>query len=158
MMIMGDWQNGDFKAAGFTDYAWAPIMGTKDVFMILSDSFGLPKGAPHRENAINWLRVLGSKEAQEQFNIIKGSIPARTDIDPSQFDAYQQSAIADFKVNELVPSVVHGAAANDAWKDEYVMALHTFANNKDINQARENLVRACEEFGACQTSTAKASG
>jgi glucose/mannose transport system substrate-binding protein len=124
-------------------------MGTKDVFMVLSDSFGLPKGAPHRENAINWLRVLGSKEAQEKFNIIKGSIPARTDVDPTKFDAYQRSAIEDFKVNELVPSVVHGAAANDVWKGEYVMALHTFANNKDINQARENLVRACEEVGAC---------
>jgi glucose/mannose transport system substrate-binding protein len=149
MMIMGDWQNGQFKASGFTDYAWAPVMGTKDVFMVLSDSFGLPKGAPHRENAINWLRVLGSKEAQEKFNIIKGSIPARTDVDPTKFDAYQRSAIEDFKVNELVPSVVHGAAANDVWKGEYVMALHTFANNKDINQARENLVRACEEVGAC---------
>lgn len=158
MMIMGDWQNGDFKNAGFTDYAWAPVMGTKNVFVVLSDSFGLPKGAPHRESALNWLRVLGSKEAQEKFNIIKGSIPARTDVDPTKFDAYQRSAIEDFKVNELVPSVVHGAAANDAWKGEFVMALHTFANNKDINQARENLVRACEEFGACQTSTEKASG
>lgn len=150
MMIMGDWENGIFKADGFTNYSWAPAMGTQGTFIVLSDSFGLPKGAPHRENAINWLRVCGSKEGQEQFNVIKGSIPARTDIDPSQFDAYQQSAIADFKVDELVPSVVHGAAAKQSWAVDYVTTLNTFAHNKDIKQAQESLVRACEEAGVCR--------
>jgi glucose/mannose transport system substrate-binding protein len=149
MMIMGDWQNGEFKLAGFTDYSWAPAMGTQGVFVLLSDSFGLPKGAPHRENALNWLRVCGSKEGQENFNIIKGSIPARTDVDLSKFDEYQRSAIEDFKVDELVPSVVHGAAAKDSWEGDFVVALHTFAKNKDIEQAQESLARACQEAGVC---------
>jgi glucose/mannose transport system substrate-binding protein len=149
MMIMGDWENGEFKAAGFTNYSWAPAMGTQGIFIVLSDSFSLPRGAPHRENAINWLRVCGSKEGQEKFNVIKGSIPARTDIDPSRFDAYQQSAIEDFKVDALVPSVVHGAAAKESWAVDFVTTLNTFAHNKDIKQAQESLARACEEAGVC---------
>jgi glucose/mannose transport system substrate-binding protein len=149
MMIMGDWENGEFKLAGFSDYAWAPPMGTQGVFVVLSDSFGLPNGAPHRENALNWLRVCGSKEGQEKFNLIKGSIPARTDIDPSQFDAYQQAAIADFKVDELVPSVVHGAAAKESWAVEYMNIINDFANNLDIKQAQESLAGACQEAGVC---------
>jgi len=151
MLIMGDWQPAWFAERDFSDYIWAPVMDTQGTWVLISDSFGLPKGAPHRENVVNWLRVIGSKEGQENFNVIKGSIPARTDIDPTKFDAYQQSAMKDFAVDELVPSVVHGAAANNAWADEFVMALNTFAHNKDISQARENLIRACEEFGACQS-------
>jgi glucose/mannose transport system substrate-binding protein len=149
MLIEGDWRHGEFKADGFTDYAWAPVMGTEGIFVVLSDSFGLPLGAPHRENALNWLRVCGSKEGQEQFNRLKGSIPARIDIDPDQFDPYQQSAMADFKVDELVPSVVHGAAAKESWAGEFVETLHQFAQNLDIKQTQDNLARACEEAGAC---------
>lgn len=148
-MIMGDWQNGEFKLSGFSDYAWAPAMGTQGVFVVLSGSFCLPKGAPHRENALNWLRMCGSREGQEKFNVVKGSIPARTDINPSQLDAYQRPAIEDFKVDELAPSVVHGAAAKESWTVDYVTTLNIFANNKNIKQARESLARACQVAGAC---------
>jgi glucose/mannose transport system substrate-binding protein len=147
MLIMGDWQGAAYTDEGFSNFSWAPVMDTKGVFVLLSDSFGLPRNAPHREHAVNWLRAIGSIEAQENFNIVKGSIPARTDVDPDKFNAYQRSAIADFKVDELVPSAVHGAAANSAWAEEFVMILNTFANNIDVKQAQENLVRAAEEFG-----------
>ncbi len=84
MMIMGDWTHGVLMSKGFEDYHWAPAPGTEGLFMVLSDSFGLPKDAPNRENAVNFLRILGSKEGQDAFNPIKGSIPARIDGDREQ--------------------------------------------------------------------------
>ncbi len=63
---------------GYTDYSWAPSPGTDGIFIVLSDSFGLPKNAPNRDNAISFLKVVGSRgEGQDAFNPIKGSIPAR---------------------------------------------------------------------------------
>ncbi len=47
---------------------------------MLSDSFGLPKNAPNRENVIKWLTLCASQEGQDAFNPIKGSIPARIDV------------------------------------------------------------------------------
>ena len=85
MMIMGDWTQGVLMSKGFEDYHWAPAPGTDGIFMVLSDSFGLPKGAPNRDTAIDFLKVFGSQEGQDAFNPIKGSIPARTDGDVTKY-------------------------------------------------------------------------
>jgi len=88
--IMGDWADGYFYGSveggnlGLTplvDYAWMPVPGTQGVYQFLSDSFVLPVGAKNRDAAIKWLELCGSKEGQDAFNPIKGSIPARKDAD-----------------------------------------------------------------------------
>ena len=61
MMIMGDWTQGVLMSKGFEDYHWAPAPGTDGIFMVLSDSFGLPKNAPNRDAAIAFLKVVGSQ-------------------------------------------------------------------------------------------------
>jgi glucose/mannose transport system substrate-binding protein len=48
--------------------------------------------------------MVGSKEAQEAFNKLKGSIPARTDVDRSKFDAYHQWSMDSFGKDKLVAS------------------------------------------------------
>ena len=63
-----------------------------------------PVVRPHGENARNWLRVLGSREAQEAFNPLKGSIPPRTDVDRNKFNEYAQWSLDDFTTAALVPS------------------------------------------------------
>jgi len=136
MTIMGDWSHGYFKAKGLNpgkDYGWVPSPGTSGSFNMLSDSFCLPKGAPHREIAIKWLKVCGSKEGQDAFNPIKGSIPARTDADRSLYDIYLLSAMDDFAKNEIVPSVAHGAAASEAWASKIndVMTILVSSGNVD---------------------------
>ncbi len=93
---MGDWAEGFFRELGMTpetDYGWAAVPGTGGNFQFLSDSFVLPVGAPHRDAAIAWLTVAGSKAGQEAFNPVKGSICARIDCDPNLFGVYLQSAI-----------------------------------------------------------------
>jgi glucose/mannose transport system substrate-binding protein len=81
---MGDWADGEFIKAGMKenkDFGWVSSPGTDGCFIIVADGFTLAKGAPHKEATIAWLKTIGSKEAQEAFNSLKGSIPARTDLD-----------------------------------------------------------------------------
>lgn len=150
MMIMGDWTHGVLKSKGFTNYRWAPAPGTAGKFIVLSDSFGLPVGAPHRDNAIAFLKICGSREGQDAFNPIKGSIAARTDADPSVYDEYQLAAMEDFKSNTLVPSIQHGAAAKQSFLLDYDIALNFLATSRDVAQTQEQLVAAAEvaEFAA----------
>jgi glucose/mannose transport system substrate-binding protein len=140
-MISGDWMNGYFKSVQFTDYKWAPTPGTDGNYLLLSDSFGLPKGVKFRDNAINWLKVCGSKEGQDAFNPIKGSIPARTDADKSKYDEYQLSALEDWKSNTLVPSLQHGAAAKQSFLLDYDLALNDMYSSRDVAATQTQLVK-----------------
>ncbi len=147
MMIMGDWTHGVMMSKGFTDYHWAPAPGTTGMFMLLSDSFGLPKNAPNRNNAIAFLRIIGSKDGQDAFNPIKGSIPARTDGDRSKYDEYLNEAMDAFKSDEGVPSIQHGAAAKQSFILDYAIAINNLATNRDVAQAQEMLVQAAKDAG-----------
>lgn len=147
MLLMGDWTHGVLMSKGFKDYHWTTAPGTADYFMVLSDSFGLPKNAPHRENAVNFLRIIGSKEGQDAFNPIKGSIPARTDGDRSKYDVYLNEAMDDFATCEGTPSIQHGAAAKQSFLVDYDIAMADLAANHDVEQAQQMLVEAAEVAG-----------
>ncbi len=143
--IMGDWQEGFFRELGKTpktDYDWAPVPGTPGTFQFLSDSFVLAKGAPHRDAAIAWLTVAGSREGQDAFNPVKGSIPARNDGDRSLYGEYLLSAMDDWASNTVVGSLTHGVVANDSWKSEIDTALGLFLSNKDVAAFQDALVAA----------------
>lgn len=150
MMVMGDWTHGVLMSKAFSNYSWSAAPGTEGKFIVLSDSFGLPLGAPNRENAVNFLRICGSREGQDAFNPIKGSIPARTDPDMSVYDEYLTSAMADFGSNTLVPSIQHGAAAKQSFVLDYAIAINILASGRDVAQAQAALVTAAEDadFGA----------
>lgn len=152
MYIMGDWVAGYYTSLDLVpgdDYGWAPVPGTDGVFMMLSDSFGLPKGAPHRENAVRWLEVAGSKEGQDAFNPLKGSIPARTDGDRELYNVYLQSAMDDFASDQIVPSYTHGAAASEGWVTAISDAMTLFVADLDVEAAQTNLAQACVDAGVC---------
>ena len=151
--VMGDWAEGYFRELGKapeTDYGWAAVPGTGGNFQFLSDSFVLAAGAPHRDAAINWLILCGSKEGQDAFNPIKGSIPARSDADRSLYGVYLQSAMDDWATNTVVGSLTHGVVANDSWKSEIDTGLGLFLTNLDVAAFRTALVAACASSGPCQ--------
>ncbi|MBI5932612.1 MAG: carbohydrate ABC transporter substrate-binding protein [Chloroflexi bacterium] len=151
--VMGDWAAGYFIELGktaMTDYGWAPVPGTVGVFQFLSDSFVLAVGAPNEEAAMDWLKVAGSKEGQEAFNPVKGSICARTDCDKSLFGEYLQSAMDDWSSNVVVGSLTHGVVANDSWKSEIDTALGLFIQDGDLAKFQAALVAACAASGPCK--------
>jgi glucose/mannose transport system substrate-binding protein len=135
--VMGDWEAGWFvtkaKLEPGKGFGWAASPGTEGIFNMLSDSFGLPKGAPNRDNALLWLALLGSKEGQDAFNPLKGSIAARLDSDLSLYNDYSKSAAADWKSNKIVGSLIHGAAAPEGFTSKFVDLLTAFADSKDVD-------------------------
>lgn len=144
--IMGDWANGEFLQANKTygvDYGAIPVPGTKGIYMLVVDCFEKPKGAKHPENADKWLIVVGSKEGQDAFNPLKGSIPARLDADMSKYGPYQQAAINDFRnAKYMAPSIVHGSGAPEAFASAFNDIASAFAANKDVSQACRSIIDA----------------
>ncbi|MCA9862065.1 MAG: extracellular solute-binding protein [Thermomicrobiales bacterium] len=131
---MGDWAYGEVVAKDAVDkIGWVNHPGTDGSFVLVVDSFTLPVGAPHPENATNWLKVLGSKAAQEAFNPLKGSIPARTDVDRSLFSAYHQWSMDSFAKDALVPSCAHGQASSPAFKQAFYDAAVAFVTDHDVD-------------------------
>ncbi|HYJ67427.1 MAG TPA: ABC transporter substrate-binding protein [Nocardioidaceae bacterium] len=151
--VMGDWVPAGYDVDNLVpnkDYIWFPVPGTDGVYDFLADSFTLPVDAPNTEGAEDWLRVVGSKAGQTAFNKAKGSIPARTDIDPSEFGVYQQSAMADFKTDTIVPSLAHGAAASIAWLDAITSAVGKFSTDPDVGTLQDDLVSAADQFASTE--------
>ena len=117
-VVMADFASGIFVDAGLefgNQYTAWPTPGTAGTFDFTADAFVVPVGAVHDDSAKTWLLSVGSVEGQRVFNLRRGSIPARVDADPAEFSPYQQSAMASFKVDTLVPSLTHGIAANKEW-------------------------------------------
>ncbi|TSA86457.1 carbohydrate ABC transporter substrate-binding protein [Deinococcus detaillensis] len=139
--IMGDWAAGYMtttkKLKPGSDFAWSPSPGTSGTFIMLADSFGLPKGVKNRAEVLNWLKVLGSKQGQDAFNPLKGSIAARTDSDLSKYGAYSQSAAKDWKNNTIVGSMVHGAAAPESFTSGFGSVNDAFLSNHDAKAAAQ---------------------
>jgi glucose/mannose transport system substrate-binding protein len=140
---MGDWAYGEVVAKNAQDnIGWVSHPGTAGSFVLVVDSFTLPVGAPNAENARNWLTILGSKEAQEAFNPLKGSIPARTDANRELFSTYHQWSMDSFANDALVPSCAHGQAASPAFKQAFYDASTAFVTDKDVDTYIAMLVDA----------------
>jgi glucose/mannose transport system substrate-binding protein len=150
MLIMGDWTNGWFSSKNFADYGYVPAPGNENIYDALSDSFGLPQKARDRENVMAWLRILGSKEGQEAFNPLKGSICARTDCNASLFTPYQQWTMKHWTSDAIVPSVIHGAAASEGWATEYKDAIALFVTSRDTPATQQALQKACVNAKVCK--------
>lgn len=155
--IMGDWAYGYFVNPApnglgkklDTDFKYAPAPGTDGTYMWLSDSFTLPRGAPHRGGAIAWLKEAASKEGQDLFNPKKGSIPARKDADRSLYKGYLEYAINEWNKPgiKLAGSFWHGVTANKKWHTDIDTAVGLFLQNKDVGKLQTALVEAAKNSG-----------
>jgi glucose/mannose transport system substrate-binding protein len=114
--------------------------------MVITDSFGLPKGAPHRKGAIAWLETISSVDGQDIFNPIKGSIPARLDANRQLYDPYQQKSMDDFKKLTLTPSIVHGSAAPQGFSNALDDLVNTFLYDGNVETARKTLKRIVADY------------
>jgi glucose/mannose transport system substrate-binding protein len=137
--VMGDWAEGYMVTTlGLepgTGFAWQASPGTQGVFMMLADAFGLPKGVANRDATVAWLRLIGSKEGQDTFNPIKGSISARLDSDLDMYRAYSRSAAADWQSDVIVGSLVHGAVAKEAFMSEFATVMEIYLASRSGEQA-----------------------
>lgn len=145
--VMGDWAAGYFlvdnELEPETGFGWAATPGSEGVFNMLSDTFGLPLDAPNRDAVIEWLSFLGSAEAQDIFNPLKGSLPANTtaEIDNAElYNAYFQSAYEDWTSNTIVGSLAHGAVAPQEFLNGFTELVPAFQASRDVATAQATAV------------------
>ena len=143
--IMGDWAAGyflvDLALEPGVGFSWAPAFGTDGIFMMLSDTFGMPLGVPNEAAARAWLSFLGTAEAQDIFNPLKGSLPANTTADignPELYNAYFQSAYQDWTTNIIVGSQRHGGVAPQTFDSGFLDIIAGFQSGHDAASAAAN--------------------
>jgi len=147
---MGDWAYGEFakaKQKDNVDFGWVNFPGTDGAFIVVADGFPLAKGAPHPDNAKTWLKVIGSKAAQEAFNPLKGSIPIRSDVDRSKFGPYHNWSMDSFAKDKLVPSGLQGSAAPPSFQQAIYDATTAYVADKSSDNFAKTLVAAAKDAG-----------
>jgi len=146
--VMGDWEagylGGTKKLAYKTDWNVTTSPGSAGVYNFLSDSFTLPKGAPHKAAAEKWLLECASVRGQDLFNPQKGSVPARLDADKSKYTGYLADALADWQSSSttIVGSLTHGVVANNGWNGEIDTALGIFVGDGDVSKFTDKVKSA----------------
>jgi glucose/mannose transport system substrate-binding protein len=137
MTVMGDWAKGTLEQLGGVPgetFGQVPFPGTAGVFVFTADTFPLPKGAPRRADALDFLGTLASLAGQNAFNPIKGSIPARTDIDPGAYDVLAQAMIKDFRSDQL--ELALSGLAPATFNDNVQAALGDMVDQNNPEPAR----------------------
>lgn len=153
MQIMGDWAKGEFTAAGKVpgkDYICAPAPGTDGQFTFNIDSFAFFElGDKENQKAQQDLaKTILTKDFQEVFNLNKGSIPVRLDMDMSKFDQCALDSMATFKASaesgDLVPSMAHGLSTTSYAQGAIYDVVTNFFNEKDADpkEAATKLAKA----------------
>ncbi len=150
--IMGDWAYGEIIAKGAVEYVtWNSPPGNQNLFFLVSDGFAITKDAPNPENAREFVKIMTRKDAQENFNMNKGSICARTDCDygvfPEDRRAYFEGSAADFASARIVPMVAHGSGAIPAWQQQFYQIVNQFSSDRDVAAAQAAFVLAAEDAG-----------
>jgi glucose/mannose transport system substrate-binding protein len=133
MSMMGDWAKGYLISKGCrpgVDFGQAPGPGGARAYVFATDVFGLPKRASHRADAIELLKVFGSREGQEAFSHLKGSIPARLDAaDPAEYRSSPRPGLVDFARVPRVPTMA--SLVPDAFASAVDAAMGEFARTRD---------------------------
>ncbi|GAE29682.1 ABC transporter substrate-binding protein [Alkalihalobacillus hemicellulosilyticus] len=144
MNVMGDWAKGyfvnDLSLEVNGDFGYVATPGTEGMFMVVTDTFGLPKGVDNTDDVKKFLSVLGSVEGQDAFNVLKGSIPARVDADVSKYDEYGVDTINDFQEAELAASLAHGSAASEGYLTRVNQEMNIFVTQQEV----QNFIDAIE--------------
>jgi glucose/mannose transport system substrate-binding protein len=107
--IMGDWAQGEFQVAGEVagkDYTCLPGLGLNEYISTGGDAFYFPKNDdPEVEAAQKRLAaLLVSPEVQVAFNLKKGSLPIRGDIDMTAANDCMKRGLEILAGGNIVPS------------------------------------------------------
>ncbi len=116
--IMGDWAKGEFLNAGKVpgeDFLCFRVPGSGGTVTFNSDQFAMFAGdAGAAADQGELARSIMSPSFQSAFNVVKGSVPARTDVPNDAFDACGKQGMADLAAaassGNLFGSMAHGHA------------------------------------------------
>ena len=124
--IMGDWAKGEFLKAGQkpgADFVCVRFPGTQGSVTFNSDQFAMfnVSGDDKLQAQQAMASAIESPKFQSAFNVVKGSVPARTDVPDTDFDDCGKKGIKDLAeantAGNLFGSMAHGHAAAAAIKN-----------------------------------------
>ena len=123
--IMGDWAKGEFlnaKKVPGKDFLCFRMPGTQGMVSFNSDQFVMFKvGSDKADAQAKLASAIMDPGFQSAFNVVKGSVPARTDVPDTAFDACGKKGMKDLaeanKNNTLVGSIAHGHAVPASTKN-----------------------------------------
>ncbi len=151
--MMGDWAKGEFLNAGKVpgeDFLCFRFPGTADQVTFNADQFAMfdQGGVVSAEQAALASSIL-SPSFQSAFNVVKGSVPARTDVSDADFDACGKQGMKDLAAaassGNLFGSMAHGHANPAAVKNAmYDVITAHFNGEYDSETAVDELVTAVE--------------
>ena len=124
--------------------------GTQGSVTFNSDQFAMFKVAADKVPAqLAMATAIESPTFQSAFNVVKGSVPARTDVPDTAFDACGKKAIKDLaeanKNDTLMGSMAHGHANPAAVKNAiYDVVTREFNGELTSEAAVKELVAAVE--------------
>ncbi len=145
--IMGDWAQGEFQVAGQVageDYSCLPGLGVNEIISTGGDAFYFPKqdDAEVRAAQMELASLMLSKEVQVNFNLKKGSLPVRGDIDLSAANDCMKKGLkilADGAIladsNQVLTPDTQGQLEDlmvEFWSSEDVSAADAQARYADI--------------------------
>lgn len=148
MQIMGDWAKGEFLAKGMKpgeDFLCFPTPAATPNFKFIIDAFGVFNNDDPAVIAAQdaWAESIMDPEVQKNFNKIKGSIPARSDVSVEDFDACAKRSFADREAavasGNMVGGLTEGFAAppqfSGVFSDVVGKFFVTDMSSKDAVQA-----------------------
>ena len=121
------------------DYVCASAPGNGSSFVFVTDYMAMFKQPTDETRAHQEVlaRLIMDHDVQEQFNIKKGSIPARLDVKPDKFGDCAKKAFADrdaaIKDGSLLPSLVESVAVSNDAKAAIMDVIHAFANDPSMS-------------------------
>lgn len=125
--LMGDWAQGEFSVAGLVegqDYSCLPGLGLNAILDTGGDAFYFPVNddpeitAAQKELAA----LLISPEVQVSFNLAKGSLPVRGDIDMAAANGCMQKGLGILSDGGVLPSGDQSLSADTQLQIEDLMA------------------------------------
>jgi len=151
--FMGDWAKGEFLNAGKKpgeDFLCFRFPGTQEQVTFNSDQFALFKQGDEPSAEQKALaKAIMSPSFQSAFNVVKGSVPARTDVPDTDFDACGKQGMKDLAAaassGNLFGSMAHGHANPASVKNAmYDVITAQFNGEYDSATAVQELVSAVE--------------
>ena len=158
MQMMGDWAKGEFLKAGQKpgqDFVCIRFPGTQGSVTFNSDQFAMfnVSGDDKIKAQMAMASAIESPKFQSAFNVVKGSVPARTDVPDTDFDDCGKKGMKDLaeasSAGSLFGSMAHGHAAPAAVKNA-VYDVVTKAFNGGFKDGAEAATALGEAVAAAQ--------
>ncbi|MDC7233912.1 MAG: extracellular solute-binding protein [Spirochaetales bacterium] len=150
MYVMGDWVKNTFHKRGISygenGYLCIAFPGTGEVFLNNTDVFIFPE---HRERSRESQEALASvimnPEVQEQFNRLKGSIPARMDMNPDSFDNVTKASMEALATSTVLPSFTYRQASPEEFRKGFLRILSDYIRSEESVEKTIEKIRTLSE-------------